>query len=474
MDQTHDPNPALTLTPEAMRELGRRAVDVVVNHFDTLRDEPVSRVASREAMEKALREDPPARPRRIEDVLQRVRDEVLDNMVHVDHPRNFGFVPGPSNYVGVIADFLTSGYNVFAGTWLEGSGAAMVELVTIDWLRRMVGLPDTTEGLFVSGGSAANLTGLFVAREEKLPDGPAGGVVYLSAETHASVGLALRMLGFRQNQVRRIETDGDLGMDLTKLERAVASDRREGRAPFCVVANAGTTNSGAVDPLPALAAFCQREELWLHADGAYGAVAALAPRGREALTGLELVDSLSLDPHKWLFQPYEIGCALVRRGNLLRHFETSPAYLEDVRPGSEEVNFCDRGLQLTRSFRALKLWMTIQVFGMDAIRAAVERGIEMAEIAEAELSRHEEIEVMTSARLGVVSFRYRASGEQDDSFQRRIVRAVIDDGFCLVSSTVLFGKTAMRMCTINPRTTVKDMKNTVERIVTIGRELSKD
>ena len=468
-----DVDDRLALSAESMRELGYLVVDIVAENLATLAERPVSLTGSRPELEAALREPPPAGPRAPDEVLEIVRDVVLENMIHVDHPRNFGFVPGPGNYVGALADFLTSGFNVFAGTWLEASGPAQIEIVTIDWLKELCGLPGSARGLFVSGGSAANLTSLMIARQEKLPDGPAGGVAYCSDQTHSSMERAFRILGFTARQVSRIETDSRYRLSLEALQKAIDADRADGKKPFCVVANAGTTNTGAVDPLPELSELCRREDLWLHADGAYGAVAVLSPTYRHRLEGLGYVDSLSLDPHKWLFQPYEIGCVLVRDGELLsKHLEAHPEYLQDVKAGEEEVNFCDLGFQLTRQFRALKLWMTIQLFGLDHIRAAIERGIRAAEAAEGYARGYSELEVVSAAELGVVSFRYLAKSSDDlNAFNLELSKAVIVDSFCLASSTELNGKVVLRMCTINPRTTDDDLRKTVERIVKIGRRL---
>jgi aromatic-L-amino-acid decarboxylase len=243
--------------------------------------------------------------------------------------------------------------------------------------------------------------------------------------------------------------------------------------PFCVVANAGTTNTGAIDSLPVLAAYCRREGLWLHVDGAYGAAAALCERGRNLLQGLGEADSLALDPHKWLFQPYEIGGVLVREARWLREtFHILPEYLVDIEGSAGEVNFCDRGIQLTRGFRALKLWMSLKVFGAAAFRAALNRGFELAETAEAAVRGLPDWEVVTPAQLGIVTFRYAPPGmatEELDRLNHALVDGMIADGFAMVSSTVLRGQTVLRMCTINPRTTAGDVRETLARLDRIGR-----
>jgi glutamate/tyrosine decarboxylase-like PLP-dependent enzyme len=246
------------------------------------------------------------------------------------------------------------------------------------------------------------------------------------------------------------------------LERAIEKDRAEGKRPFCVIASAGTTNTGAIDPLSELSRLCKDRNLWLHVDGAYGAASVICNRGRDLLDGLELADSLSLDPHKWLFQPFEIGCVLVRELAHLRDtFLILPEYLRDTQQHSTEFNFTDHGLQLTRGFRALKLWMSIKVFGMAAFRAAVERGFALAEFTEARLRKMPGWEIVTPAQMGIVCFRYESA---DDAAHLRLVQGILKDGFALITSTVLQGRTVLRTCTINPRTTESDIEETLVRL----------
>jgi aromatic-L-amino-acid decarboxylase len=476
---------ALELSPEAMRALGYRVVDMLVEHLVGLREKPVTRRGTRREIEARLREPAPAQGSDPAAVLERLEREVFGNLMHLDHPRFFAFVPGPGNFVGAMADALASGFNVFAATWLEASGPAEVELVTLDWLRQLCGLPETAGGLFVSGGSAANLTALAVARHVKLDDRIEGAVVYGSDQTHSSVERGLRVLGFAPGQLRRLPSDEGYRLDPAVLRRAISEDRAAGRVPFCVVANAGTTNTGAVDPLPELAALCREEGLWLHADGAYGAAAVLCDAGRARLKELESVDSLALDPHKWLFQPYEIGCVLLRDRRLLKEtFRILPEYLRDADRSEEEVNFCDYGVQLTRGFRALKLWLSIQVFGLDAFREAVARGFALAESAERALGEAPCWQVVTPAQLGIVTFRWVPPGppmlggvsagtleDKLEALNAGLVEAMVADGFAMVSSTVLRGRTVLRMCTINPRTTESDVRETIERLGQLAADL---
>lgn len=459
---------SLSLPEERMRELGYRVVDLVVDHFARLADEPAARRGSRSDLEAALSEPIPERGTDPDRVLDRVVRDVLPWTARVDHPRFFAFVPSPSNYVGFLADALSSGFNVFAGTWLGASGPAMVELVTVGWLRDLCGFPPSTGGLFVSGGSMANLTALAVARETKLGTEAARGVAYASDQVHASVGRALKVLGLRTDQLRLLPADDGFRLGIADLESAVAEDRAAGRQPFCVIANAGTTNTGSVDPLAELADLCAAEGLWLHADAAYGGGALLSDRGRRALAGIERADSLALDPHKWLFQPFEIGCVLVRDGGLMADvFHSRPEYLRDVHRAHEEVHFSDYGIQLTRGFRALKLWMSIQVFGLGEFRAAVERGIDNAQRAEIRLAESGRWRIVAPARLGTVAFRWAPRGVPEDEAEavtRGLAEASLADGWAFLSSTVLRGKPALRLCTLNPRTTERDILGTIDRL----------
>ena len=469
------PEQSLTMDPEAFRRVGYRAVDVIAEHLSELPAMPVAEAPSRARME-ALREPLPQEGSDPEIVLDIALREVLGPGLRVDHPRFFAFVPVAGNPIGTIADALASGLGVFAGTWLAAPGAATVELVVLDWLREACGLPATTEGLFVSGGSEANLTALAVALEERAGVERPRATVYLSDEAHSSVDVALRVLGVPPRHTRVLPSDRDGRLVPAELSAAVAGDRAAGRLPACVIATAGTTGTGTVDPLEDLRRICDQEDLWLHVDGAYGAAAMLCPAGRAQLSGLELADSLTLDPHKWLFQPLEAGCLLVRDGAALeRTFSSAaPAYLRDAAPAEGEVNFADRGIQLTRQFRALKLWMSLKTFGAAAFRGAIERGLALAEHAEEILAGDPAWQLLTPARLGIVTFRAVVPGASPaalDELNARLPRAALGHGFAFVSTTQVGQSTALRLCTINPRTTAEDVERTLDVLASLAKEL---
>jgi aromatic-L-amino-acid decarboxylase len=456
----HEP---LSLPADEMRRLGHIVVDRIVDHLEGLRELPPIRPGDAGELRAALGGPPPEQPGDPDRALERLFDEVLPFGQHGDHPRFFARVGSPSNYVSVLADAAAAGFNVFTGSWTGGAGAATVELVVIDWLRELCGLPPAAEGVLVSGGSVGTITALAAARTARLgglPD-PAAAV-YLSDQAHASNELALALLGFAAEQLRRLPAGDGFRLPVAAVQEAVRADLASGRRPFCVIATAGSTSTGAVDPLAELAGLCEEHGLWLHVDGAYGAAAMLCPGRRGVLAGLERADSLVLDPHKWLFQPYEIGCVLVREPGLLeRTFSLDGPYLRDV--GGGEVNFRNRSLQLTRGGRALKLWLSVQVFGLAAFRDAVERGIALAEHAEALLAARPGWEVVAPAQLGIVCFR-RAG---DDALQSRIADAMVRDGFAAPSTTVLGGHVALRLCTINPRTTPAEIEQTIERMESV-------
>ena len=449
----------LDLSPDEMRALGYRVVDLLADHFATLAEKRVGTKGEPAFLRPALLQPPPAQPVSPDEIFATLHRDIFTNMMNVGHPRFLAFVPVPSNFVSVMADALASGFNVFSGSWLGGSGSVAMELAVIDWLRQWCGLPETAGGLFVSGGSMANLTAIVAARHAKLNDHIDRAVVYYSDQTHSSVDRAFRVAGFLPEQIRKIPSDAQFRLPIDELATQIIADRAAGLRPFAIVANAGTTNSGAIDPLQEIAALCKSNDMWMHVDGAYGAAAALCDRGRALLQGIELADSLSLDPHKWLFQSMECGCVLLRDADILKAtYRIMPEYLADVHRNVAEVNPCDYGIQLTRTFRALKLWMSIQYFGLEAFRTAMERGFELAEFAESKLRCMPGWEIVTPAQLGIVTFHHPSAD------YKKLHDAMLQDGFALATSTVLKGRTVLRFCTINPRTTEDDIIRTIEQI----------
>ena len=457
----------IALSREEMRKFGYAVVDLLTEHFAEVRDERVGHKNDPAKLIPLFAGDPPETGRDPNEIIAQLKNDVLPNNLHVDHPRFFAFVPGPNNFASVMADAIAAGLQVFNGTWLGGSAAAAVELGVVRWLCRACGFPALGGGLFVSGGSMANLTALVAARSALLRDRIDGATVYFSDQTHSSVERALRVIGFLPEQLRKLRSDEEFRLSIESVRDAIAEDRRNNLRPFCVIANAGTTNTGAIDPLPELADLAAKEKMWLHVDGAFGAAAVLSERGRMLLSGLERADSVSLDPHKWLFQSFECGCVLVRDVALLKSaFQIKPDYLRDVHRISAEFNPADHGVQLTRSFRALKVWLSLQTFGLAAFRDAIRRGFELAEIAERELRARAGWEILSPAQMATICFRYG----KDDELQTKLVDLIMEDGYALLTSTTLRGAVALRLCTINPRTTEQDIIGTIDRLDRFARK----
>lgn len=465
-------NPTLTLSEAEMRAHGQQVLDMVIAHFTSLKDEIVAQPTDLDMLEAWFKEPLPEQGAPFSEVVKELQQNALNSMSHLDHPRNFAFVPGPGNYVSALADFISSSFNIFAGAWLGPSGVAAIEMKSIAWLKQLFGMPASAGGLFVSGGSMANLTALAVARHMKLRNNPMNAAVYFSDQTHSSVPKGLNVLGFQPYQIRKIASDAQFRLPVDVLRETIGGDRRRGLVPFCVVANAGTTNTGAVDPLVELRKLCDEEGLWLHVDGAYGGGSILSAKGKALLKGVEKADSVAIDPHKWMFQPYEIGCVLVRDAAHLKDaFKVSAEYLDILESNKEQTNYCDYGVQLTRGFRALKFWMSLKTFGLENFRAAVEKGIANAEYAQSLLEQDACWEIVTPAQIGVVNFRFRAEKPLPEHFHNRLSKTIILDGFAMITPTKLNGKEVLRLCTINPRTTEDDFRQTVDKVKTMAQAL---
>ena len=469
---------SLELDPQLMRDIGYRAIDWIVRRQTGMRESTLGHELARNETEALLREAMPEEGLDLRRVFDLFEKKVAPNVVHVDHPMFFGFIPSAPTYVSMLADALVAGSNIFAGTWFESSGPSQVEIIVIDWFKQMMGLPAGAAGLLVSGGSVATLTALAVARHAILQDETENAVVYLSDQTHASVDRALRLLNFRPSQLRRIPTDSSLRLDTGKLREGIILDVRNGLRPFAVIANAGTTNTGAIDPMGEISAMAREHGIWMHVDAAYGGFVALTERGRKLLAGIELADSVVLDPHKWFYCGYEAGCVIVRERGLLREtFKILPEYMTDVGRAEQEVNFCDYGVQLTRAFRALKVWMTVKTFGARRLREIIDQCMDLTEYAGLLFSQSPRIEITTPPSLGVFSFRYipeAARGTANEEHLNRInaglVTRAIQSRQIVLSSTRLGSRLVVRFCILNHRTRREDIRKALRLIENFGRE----
>ena len=458
----------LALSPEQMREMGYAVVDMLVARIEALRDGPVLQTDTLDAMRERLSAPAPAGPHEFADLLARLDQDVLPYVGHFDHPRFFGYIPGAGTWPAALGDLIAAATNIDAGSWREAVGPSALELTVLDWFRDWVDYPRSAAGVLTSGGSAANLTAIACAREALIGPMSPRIVMYTGDQTHSSVARAARHLGFRPDQLRVLPTDGDFRLHPTDVAAAIDADLAADRLPFLVSANAGTTNTGAVDPIGDLADVCHDRGVWLHVDGAYGAFAVLTERGRAAMPDLGRADSVTLDPHKWLAMPFEVGCLMVREGALLeRAFELHPEYLKE---GGDHagVNFADRGLQLTRATRAIKVWLAIQTFGLDAFRETIDRAIDQTLAAQARIEADPRLELITPASLGVVTFRRRGSVDEPalmtDRRNEAIVRSLAAGGEVLVTATTIQGRYAIRLCVLNHTTTFEDVAFAIDRV----------
>jgi aromatic-L-amino-acid/L-tryptophan decarboxylase len=472
---TGDGSP-LGLDPETMRRLGYRTVDMLVDRI-TGPPGPVVRAAEPAELRERLAGPPPETPEPFETILEGLQRDVLPYVARISHPGYLAFIPGEGTWPGALGDLIASALNIDTCWWLGASGPSTLELVVIDWLSRWVGYPEQAAGVLVSGGSAANLTALACAREARIGPMTQDAVVYMSDQTHSSLARAARALGFRPDQVRIIPTDEEARIRQAALRSAIAADQADGRVPLIVVANGGATATGAVDPFTELAAICREHGIWLHVDGAYGAFACLSERGRRALAGIELADSITLDPHKWLYQPIELGALLVRDGALLRRgFEISPDFLSDVEAVDQEVNFSDLGLQLTRSCRALKLWISLRYFGVQAFRAAIDTCLDLALDAERQIAASTELELMSAASLGIVSFRRHPAGVENevelDRINASLAEQIQAQEDVFVSTARVRGRLVLRLCILNHSTSHAHVDRALELASTLPVDLA--
>ena len=481
------PAPEETLDPDnwdAFRRLMHQALDDALDYTTGVRERPVW-----QPVPQAVRAElTGALPRSGEGAEAAYRDYqrlVAPYPVGNIHPRFWGWVMGNGTPVGLLAEMLTATMNTNSNGFDQAS--TYVELQVLGWFRELMGFPVGASGILTSGGSVANLVGLNVARTAMAPfavrrEGLAGKprlMFYTSSETHNSVQKAVELMGLGAESLGSIPVDAEYRMDTAALRERVAADRRAGHLPICVSANAGTVNTGAVDPLDEIADFCQAERLWLHVDGAFGALAVLDPESRAALKGMERADSLAFDLHKWMYMPYDAGCTLVRDGAKHKDAYAVPAsYLTKLEGGIADapVSFADYGPQLSRGFRALKIWLNLKAYGVDKFARLIAQNVRQARYLKERVEASPELELLAPVPLNVVNFRYRTGvlGEAAlNDLNARILIALQERGIAAPSSTMLRRRFAIRTCITNHRTRQEDLDALVTGVLALGREFSK-
>ncbi|KAF5712356.1 l diaminobutyrate decarboxylase [Fusarium mundagurra] len=433
-----------------------------------VKNDPIIKVAQPSDVPYLQKIGTPGQAHSIDQVLQEAFT-AFDHRMRVNHPRFMGFIPSPTSPVAWLGDIVASAFNALGASKLQASGPVVIEKTLIEWLAGRVGFPASAGGICVSGGSMANLMGIVLARDRFVPHGETGkAVAYLSDQTHYSVAKAMRMLGFDKEQIRRLPADENFRLNPALLAQTIQDDRKAGLVPFLVVGTCGTTNTGAIDPLPEIAEICKREQIWLHVDGAYGASATLSATRHETVDGLKYADSMSWDAHKWLFQTYSCGLLLVKdKANLVRSFANEGDYLRDgVAIEDEDIpNFWNYSMELTRpASRAMKLWFTLRVIGVERIGEMIDHGFDLAERAEEELRKLPDWEIVSAASLGVITFRYAREGLAEDELEiinSGISKNLISSNKAGILTTKVRGKVALRICALSPQLALNDMSDII-------------
>ena len=455
------------LDPSAdeVRNWGNSVIQLMTNYLGDLRDHRVyGRMSSREIRGR-LDSTLPTHGTDFDGLLKVFRETIIPFSRQNAHPRMFGYVQSPGTALAAFADLLASALNANLTVWRSAPAPVELERLTIDWIRQILGFNADAGGLFVSGGSMANLAAIATARQAK--DKSSTRLrMYASSETHFSIAKAAALLGIGRQNVRHVAVDGYFRIRVNDLISKITADLEAGHVPFCVIANAGTVNSGAVDPLAGIREVANRFQLWMHVDGSYGAFAVLAKSARELFAGVEQTDSIALDPHKWLYLPVDVGCVIYRSPEIARAaFAHDAEYTRIIGEKADEAfAFWDYGPELSRRFRALKVWMLLKGVGLDSLSEAIESNLACARYFESLVRESDDFEMIAPVELSIFCFRHvpiqlRSESDQTiDAFNERLLVALQRDGSSYLSNATLGGRFALRGCVLNYRTTLQDME----------------
>jgi len=450
------PPPNFEFSQDDMRRMADAVVTRSIDHVASLPTQPVSGDVRAEQLCRAMREPAPEEPSALEPLLDRLFEEYIPRSFNAPSPGYLAYIPGGGVYPAALADFIADTVNRYTGVWQAAPALVQLESNALDWLRDWMGFPDTTRGLFTTGGSMATFNALLCARERHLGADIRRGVVYTSDQAHHCVLKAAKIAGIMPDRVRAIACDERYRMPLGPLAEAIARDRATGLAPFAVVSNAGTTNTGAVDPLDLIADLCAAEGLWHHVDGAYGAFFNLCEEGRAVLTGMSRADSLTLDPHKGMFLPYGTGALLVRDGSALRAaHEATADYLPAMPHPEDFYDPSQHGPDLSRGFPGLRVWLTVKLYGAAAYRAAIAEKRALALDAFARLSALPGLVMDAAPELSLFPFHVTWPGAtlaQEDAATRALMEGTTARGRVMVTGAVARGRYVGRVCVLSFRT----------------------
>lgn len=491
----------LDLSPEEFRKLGYRVVDMIAEYYSTIRDVPVFPPHASEEVERAFQEPLPEKGQDPLEVLGEWQSKVLPYTTHLGSPRYFGFVNGSGTMISTLAEALAASVNMNSGAWKPAPAATEIERRAIAWIAELIGYPPGCGGLFTSGGTMANFTAvLTVLRNTATYDTTAEGLqrkespgrftIYMSDhEGHVSITRVADLLNLGRDAVRKVASHDDFTMNVQDLERVLDEDIARGDIPFCVVGQVGSINVGAVDPLEDIARICRERDLWFHADGACGAVGAILPDKKSLFRGLELADSVTLDPHKWLYIPYECGCVLVRDPEKLRRaFSMTAPYLRGSLPTEYTgLDYLEYGPQMSRGFRALKVWMSLKHYGAEGYRKLLAQNVKCAEHLDRLVRESTDFEALHEPALFIYSFRYapedlRRAGEQSikksaeindylDRLNQQIADEIQLSGVAFLMTSRVHGRIVLRLSICSHRTTLDDIDLVFAKLRELGESL---
>ena len=469
------------LDPSAdeIRDWGNSVTEFMIKYLADLRDRRVYRYTSSREIRDGLDAALPTKGIDFDSLLKVFCETIIPFSRQNAHPRMFGYVQSPGTPIGAFADLLASTLNANLTIWRSAPAPVELERLTIDWIRQILGFPAEAGGLFVSGGSMANLAGLAAARQTK--DRSSGRLrMYASSATHFSITKAAALLGIGRENVRQVAVDERFRMRVDDLLAKITADLDAGYIPFCVVGNAGTVDTGAVDPLAEIRELANRFELWMHVDGSYGAFAVLAKSARKLFAGMEQADSIALDPHKWLYLPVDVGCVIYRDPEIARAtFAHEAEYTRMFGEEADEAFVCwDYGPELSRRFRALKVWMLLQGVGLDRISEAIESNLACARHLESIVRTSDDFEMAAPVELSIFCFRHvpmqlrSESPKAVDACNERLLVALQRDGSSYLSNATLADRFALRGCVLNYRTTLRDMEILLDDLRRVGKSLA--
>ncbi len=460
----------LELDPALVREMSGYVTEKIIAYLDTLAQQPISAFENAEPLAASFREKLPETGEGYRNPVDRVLEQAVSQGYNTAGPGYMAFIPGGGLIHSAFADWIADAINRYVGLWLAAPGLVQIESTVIRWFCEIVGYPEGAGGFLTTGGSLANFSALFTARRTKLGDDFLSGVIYGSEQCHHSVLKAAILTGLPESNFRAIPTDSSFRIDPGRLSAQIRNDRRHGLSPFAIVANAGSTNTGAIDDLNAIADIRDKENLWLHVDAAYGGFFMLTERGRQRLCGLERADSITLDPHKGLFLPYGTGCLLVRENEHLKKAHAINAtYLPPMQDDPRRVDFCQISPELSRDFRGLRIWLPVKMHGVLAFREALDEKLDLANWIAERLEALGPVEVIAWPQLSVVAFRIQ-SGKNNLNEGSELTRAVLEriNSYrrVLLSGTLIDGIFAIRVCILSFRThkqQVIDCFNDIQR-----------